>query len=1256
MTELLKDLIPIPEHVHKGDFVLKLTEGVTDERAQATLQHYVVTPQLVECFDACLRLIHSALEPPPPTSKAAYLHGSFGSGKSHFMAVLHLLLQHHPAARAVAKLQPLLARHERWLAGKKFLLVPYHMIDARSLESAVLGGYVEHVQRLHPQAPLPAVYRADDLLRDARRMHQNMGDHAFFAALNTAREGGGAGDDGWGDMAVTWDAARFEDALRAPPRSELRGELISDLIQTHFTGYKALAAGEGEQLVDLDEGLAAISQHAKRLGYDGLILFLDELVLWLATRMADSAFVTREGNKVVKLVEATRAERPIPIVSFVARQRDLRELVGESTPGAEHLAFADVLRHWEGRFGVITLEDRNLPAIAAERVLRPRDEGARQRIDAAFQASTRVRKEVLEVLSTREGDQELFRQVYPFSPAFVQTLVAVSSALQRERTALKMLAIYLQAHRESLELGQLVPVGDLFDLISEGDEPFSSELRLHFENAKRLYVQRLLPMLERQHGLRQVDAQAQPRDPKSLALENDARLLKTLLLAALVPEVESLKGLTPVRLAALNHGTIRSPIPGQEAGLVLRKVRQWAGEVGEIRVSDDPTNPTLGLQVTGVDTEAILEKARVHDNAGNRRRAMKRLIFKQLGLPEGDQVYLRHDLVWKGTARQVDVVFDNVREMVADALRAKDDVWKVVIDFPFDEAGHSPLDDLGRVRAFAEQNDATRTLVWLPDFLGPEALRDLGKLVILEFVLAGTGERFEQYASHLSPTERQAARLILENQETQLRQSLIGVLDGAYGIAGAQRSRLDPTHRLDDHVYSLWDGFNPGTPVGADLRQAFRHLVAQSLAHQFPGHPDFSAEKDPDDAVRPSEVKKVAAEVVRVAEEGDQGRLEIGEKKHRPLLRRIAQPLGLGTMHEVAFELEHFWPQHLDRCQAQAKSRNEPAELTVRQIRAWTDQPEPRGLPAWAQDLIVLTVAAQTQRALYHHGNPVASPEIGRLEDDMVLLDTQLPSDSVWQTARERAAALLGLAPSPLKNARNVTQLVQDLPEKLAALREPARELVKRLAATARDLGVGDQADRLRAAQVALGLLERVVEAEPRAALVTFAEADLGGKTAEVLGTSLKQARAVVEALQTTNWELLQAVFALKDPARADAAGALRQRLAEALSRDELVESLPPALREVSSKAVKLLAAGAPASTPPAPAPAPAAQVVVVPVAPALETFPRPPADQLVSAGESRAIDLRAARELFQRLEGELKKRPQARLSLVWRIEKSDQT
>jgi len=48
----VRELIHIPERVHRGEFVLKLTEGVS--HAEQTLQDYVVTPQLVQCFDNSL--------------------------------------------------------------------------------------------------------------------------------------------------------------------------------------------------------------------------------------------------------------------------------------------------------------------------------------------------------------------------------------------------------------------------------------------------------------------------------------------------------------------------------------------------------------------------------------------------------------------------------------------------------------------------------------------------------------------------------------------------------------------------------------------------------------------------------------------------------------------------------------------------------------------------------------------------------------------------------------------------------------------------------------------------------------------------------------------------------------------------------------------------------------------------------------------------------------------------------------------------
>ena len=116
----IADIFELPERVHQGDFVLRLSEGV--ERADQTLRDYVVTPQLAGCFEAALSLIGTAVQ--EGTSKGAYLHGSFGSGKSHFMAVLTLLLRGDAGARSISELAGAVAQSNAWTTGRRFLVVP----------------------------------------------------------------------------------------------------------------------------------------------------------------------------------------------------------------------------------------------------------------------------------------------------------------------------------------------------------------------------------------------------------------------------------------------------------------------------------------------------------------------------------------------------------------------------------------------------------------------------------------------------------------------------------------------------------------------------------------------------------------------------------------------------------------------------------------------------------------------------------------------------------------------------------------------------------------------------------------------------------------------------------------------------------------------------------------------------------------------------------------------------------------------------
>ncbi|WP_164104212.1 phage resistance protein [Candidatus Laterigemmans baculatus] len=1232
---LLKDLIDIPEHIQRGDFVLRLSEGVT--RADQTVKNYVATPELVKCFDDALSFVRSALV--SNTSKASYLHGSFGSGKSHFMAVLHLILQGNTAARSITELAGVIDKHNEWTQGehKKFLMVPYHMLGSTTMESGILGGYVDFIRRTHPNAPIPAVYLSEGLFRDAHSLRQQIGDAAFFTGLN---EGEGGGDGGWGEFEAEWDARRFDEAIAAPPGDDERLQLISRLLSTYFKQYHAVSSGSGEAYVSLDHGLSVISKHAASLGYDCLILFLDELILWLASRAADVKFVHQEVQKLAKLVEAQTADRPTPIVSFVARQRDLRELVGNKIPGMEKHNFADALGYQEGRFHTITLEDRNLPAIAERRVLCPRDNAARNEISAAFERVTKVRDSVLTTLLTSEGDRQMFRQVYPFSPALVQTLIALSSMLQRERTALKAMAQLLVEQRETLQLGDIVPVGDLFDVIAHGDEAFSPEMASHFENARRLYHQKLLPQLERTHGRVEELEKLPFDDPKRVAFRNDDRLIKTLLLSALAPDVEALRGLNAERLAALNHGTIKTPIPGREGAEVLRRCKQWAADVGEIRLGEE-ANPTITVQLSGVDTGSIIEQAGRENNIGNRIRRTRQMIFEQLGIADSDEFFLHHEFTWRHTRRTCEVLFRNMRELPLSSLEAEDE-WKLVIDFPFDESGHGPRDDVSKVQEFLDAHpEGTKTLVWIPAFLSTDAERDLGMLVILEHIL--TGERFGGYASHLSPQDRQTAKSLLDNQRSVLRQRVQSHLEAAYGLDQVLTGSLDTVHDLElsERFQSLLPGFKPQPPVAANLRGAMESLLDQALAHEFPAHPYFEAD------VKTTNLRKVY-EVVSEATQSEDGRVLV-DKPLRPLLRQIAGPLMLGEMGYDAthFVLGHHWRNHFMRKTAETGS-----EMSVEKLREWIDQPKPMGLPREAENLVILIFAEQTNQSFYLHGGIYDQAKLTDLPERAVLREEQLPDKPDWDAAVARSAKIFGMAPSPLLKAANVSALTSKIKEAAGTSRRACQMLCSRLRERLEWAGVNpDSADRLQTATATLTLADALGSAEAGSVVEILAKAEVA-TSLEAMGSCYGNASEQAERLDATDWEILDAIRKLQDE-RQQAAEKIIAEVAEALRSDEHVLALGPALKSAQSRAVRLLAkapaGAAPPPTPPAGPGEPRTPRMLPPVPP--QPAPPQPGRRVVEQDTRQDLGLSEANALLTELDQKATAGRTVRVSVSWRIE-----
>ena len=1186
VSALLREVLDIPVQAGAEDYVLRLTDSIEPAAVAATVDEYVVTPALIEAFDAALGLVAEALT--SGVSRGAFLAGSFGSGKSHFMAVLHALLRHNPAARAKAELQAVVARHDDVLLDKNVLPLAFHLIGAESLEQALFSGYIRQIHQLHPEAVLPALHQSDGILADAERQRARDGDERFFAGLN----GGAAGTsiaDPWSRLIGegSWTAESYAAGRAAEAGSEPRQRLVTALVAHYFSSYTQQAS-----YVDLDTGLAAIATHAKGLGYDAVVLFLDELVLWLAFSVQDREFFRRESQKLTKLVETGTGARAIPLISFVARQMDLRRWFADAgASGAEQEALDRAFRHQESRFGTLVLGDDNLPYVANRRLLRRRADNpqADQLLAEAFSRLDR-RSDIWDVLLDgvnsdehhRGADEAAFRLTYPFSPALVSTLRSLASVMQRERTALKVMQQMLVSRRDILTVDDIIPVGDSFDYIVQGRDALDPQAAALFRSATTLYREKLRPILLTAHNLTEDDT-AGPPDGLPPGFRADDRLAKTLLLSAVAPKVPALKELTAARLASLNHGSIKSPLPGSEAGIVLAKVREWSRRVPEIHVGGDPRNPVIRVQLSDVDYQSVVENAKGEDNAGRRRELIKDLVRDALGITARDADVFgayAHPVIWRGSRRAVDAVFGNVRDagwLNEDHFRARPGTWRFVIDYPFDEAGHSAAEDLARLDRLIEGGLKSRTIVWLPKFLSEERMGEVRRLVILEWLLSGTGERWTRHADHLSEVDRAQARAILESQRTGLREALRRAMQECYGAAAPSPGTLADDAAHDRVLVSLDRGFSPAAPVGADLAAAFGNLVDQAFTATYPGHPRF---EPADVEVTVRDLAAVYSHVERaVADAGGRVKLE-GDIT---AVRRVANALQVGMAGETHFLFgdDRFGPWGAEFERAAARDGLQPQDtVTVGQIRGWIDVMRPElGLRDEVADLVVLAWAALRQRAWYQHGASIPAPRPGTTRPDMELRPEPLPAPADWQVATSRAAPLFGIRVNPYLTAAGVAEFTENLGAHLETVADPATALVSRLELAYRNLSLlADRPGRLATARAAADLVEALRRAGSRVHLVeTLARATLPA-TETAVANSLSRAAVVTAAVDAFRWERLAPLRGAEERTdeRGRAAASTLKALRAAVAADEFATRLGPALTATDDAIFDWLAIGQP--------------------------------------------------------------------------------
>ena len=565
------------------------------------------------------------------------------------------------------------------------------------------------------------------------------------------------------------------------------------------------------------EGLSRMAEHAKAQGFGGIVLMIDEFLLWLAEKSGQE-FV-QEINNLNVIVDHNTGQRPRADLRL---RRATAEPAGvlpgprrrEQDPRAPRPPRQAVRDHQAA--GRRAAPHRARPRAAPEEP--ERGAGGRR-----ARSSERHQKVLPALLAG--ADIDYLRDVYPFHPALIEMLVDVTSLMQRERSALRLLYELLVIHYPKLPLGEFLPVGSAFAAIfPESGVEASKKVEL-MQDIHHQYYSRLAPAMLKMAE----EAGSEFNEERRRALD---QLVKTVLLAEVSPRLKQ-GGLTIERLVQLNAvdvegETFRGQVRVAETDLLALSQRvpdlQVAG-TGQDRArplrarARQPRRGARARAVEGRQPGAAVQGVLGRAEAGARARGHQGLRGRRhqrgrLGPRRGD-----------ARKRRGRIKLGNVREMSYDDFAPPEGAFKVLVDYPWDEPGHTVDEDRLRATNVRKKQGLLHTVCWLPRHMSPTELGVLTELAAVRYLLSDAGQ--EDLLETLGPQDKSK---ILD--QAGIRQKT---------LEGQLEELLKEVYVRHGEFFALIsdvDSSRPRETLGENLE----HIATLLMDRRYPQHPTFLAE------------------------------------------------------------------------------------------------------------------------------------------------------------------------------------------------------------------------------------------------------------------------------------------------------------------------------------------------------------------------------------------------------------------------------
>ena len=301
-------------------------------------------------------------------------------------------------------------------------------------------------------------------------------------------------------------------------------------------------------------------------------------------------------------------------------------------------------------------------------------------------------------------------------------------------------------------------------------------------------------------------------------------------------------------------------------------------------------------------------------------------------------------------------------------------------------------------------------------------MRDVRRLVILDWLLSGTGER---WTDARRPPVRGGPGAGQGDPGEPADRPARGRCAARCRNATAPRRRPRARWPRTPPTTGCWSAWTPVSPrPPRSVRIWAPRSATWSTRRSARPTRAIRGSSRADIEVTVRDLAAVYAHVERAVADQD-GRVRL--EGDIAAVRRVANALQVGMAGETHFLFgdDRFGPWGAEFERAAARDGLQPQDpVTVGQIRGWIDAIRPElGLRDEVADLVMLAWAALRQRAWYQHGGSIPAPRPGAPGPDMELRPEPLPAPGDWQAATSRAESLFGIRVNPYLTAAGLAEL-----------------------------------------------------------------------------------------------------------------------------------------------------------------------------------------------------------------------------------------